>query len=637
MLPEELGQKVKAKYPQYAHIDDAELGRKIASKYPEYQIEEPAEQPSFARNFANDAGDIVGGAINAVRHPIETAKSMGKLALGEVGQFSRVIGMLPRGIPETESEQIAGQFNKEKLNELRHPIKSFYNKPISTTLDAMMVAEPFTGMVGKTAAKVPSTVAGNLEKSAATKVGKAQELTAKVLKPKNLGEAIDKGKLPPSITETPKHIKKVKNYQQLRDIFEKAKAGPMQKREDIYQLTKGPKDISQIDEALKLFDEQTTNPRVDPLEARKTRKVLERELTALKSESPQNLTDPKYLQTQKEFYQGKANALYKKAETGTITGNETAQLKTYAKLADGYKTKLESLDPRIEGLNREHQGLNQGQELAAEMAGKQMSADTPGRLEQFVNRVPFINRFLPFNEAKNIALDIANRGASLPSRTGKIENLMKVAERDKALARMLRGEKTPPPYEIPPLPPESSAGGVRPRGPRPGSGLISGPQTQPLSQLIGPPNPIPQVGPKRLPQTFFEGKGFSIRPTEFGGSPTPEITISGQKMLPAPENLYGQGWKTLTPEEQAIRRTPQILESLPEGPTPVFPRLQLPGEYSPIRPNVDAPPVRGTFPLDTNVGIEIPGPTPYQKGINTSILNRLLERAKIWPKKWYGE
>lgn len=32
----DLGRKIKAKYPEYSHIDDAELGRRIQAKYPEY-------------------------------------------------------------------------------------------------------------------------------------------------------------------------------------------------------------------------------------------------------------------------------------------------------------------------------------------------------------------------------------------------------------------------------------------------------------------------------------------------------------------------------------------------------------------------------------------------------------------------
>lgn len=32
----ELGQAVKAKYPQYAKVEDAQLGQSVAAKYPQY-------------------------------------------------------------------------------------------------------------------------------------------------------------------------------------------------------------------------------------------------------------------------------------------------------------------------------------------------------------------------------------------------------------------------------------------------------------------------------------------------------------------------------------------------------------------------------------------------------------------------
>jgi hypothetical protein len=46
---EALGDKVKAKYPDYAKIESGELGRRVASKYPEYAalIKQPAPQPSL--------------------------------------------------------------------------------------------------------------------------------------------------------------------------------------------------------------------------------------------------------------------------------------------------------------------------------------------------------------------------------------------------------------------------------------------------------------------------------------------------------------------------------------------------------------------------------------------------------------
>ena len=37
MTIEEFGQKIKAKYPEYQDITDADLGQKVLAKYPEYK------------------------------------------------------------------------------------------------------------------------------------------------------------------------------------------------------------------------------------------------------------------------------------------------------------------------------------------------------------------------------------------------------------------------------------------------------------------------------------------------------------------------------------------------------------------------------------------------------------------------
>lgn len=45
MTIEELGQKVKAKYPEYAQMDDADIGKRVATKYPEYQAQIDVDKP----------------------------------------------------------------------------------------------------------------------------------------------------------------------------------------------------------------------------------------------------------------------------------------------------------------------------------------------------------------------------------------------------------------------------------------------------------------------------------------------------------------------------------------------------------------------------------------------------------------
>lgn len=84
----DLGQKVKAKYPQYANIDDAELGRKVKAKYPgAYQefTDTPTQGPvGAAINVAAQATDKTLGAASRFLFG-STAKAAGGTIAGGIG------------------------------------------------------------------------------------------------------------------------------------------------------------------------------------------------------------------------------------------------------------------------------------------------------------------------------------------------------------------------------------------------------------------------------------------------------------------------------------------------------------------------------------------------------------------------
>src|SRR5262245_1450068 len=87
----ELGRRVKAKYPQYANIDDAELGRRIKAKYPQYAAftDMPtAPPPSSAENVA------IGGERGYYSGLEEPATSlMGALGAATHGNFTPLLEM----------------------------------------------------------------------------------------------------------------------------------------------------------------------------------------------------------------------------------------------------------------------------------------------------------------------------------------------------------------------------------------------------------------------------------------------------------------------------------------------------------------------------------------------------------------
>lgn len=67
MTPEEFAQKIKAKYPQYGNIPDAELAQKMVAKYPQYrsQIKQaPTTKQPLANRTANALG--LGGVVDTL-------------------------------------------------------------------------------------------------------------------------------------------------------------------------------------------------------------------------------------------------------------------------------------------------------------------------------------------------------------------------------------------------------------------------------------------------------------------------------------------------------------------------------------------------------------------------------------------
>jgi len=86
MTYEELGQKVKAKYPDYASISDADLGKRVAAKYPEYQsqIKEGSAFQTF-KNVAESVNQVpknlLIGQIKGLGSTLAGAASLGEKGL----------------------------------------------------------------------------------------------------------------------------------------------------------------------------------------------------------------------------------------------------------------------------------------------------------------------------------------------------------------------------------------------------------------------------------------------------------------------------------------------------------------------------------------------------------------------------
>ena len=91
----------------------------------------------FLGNALNDAGDIASGVYNMVRHPIDTATGLGKLAVGGSAAIQKKLGLLDRDVPiegESSARKLAAPFVEAYRNPGGIPgqlAEYGYNKPVS--------------------------------------------------------------------------------------------------------------------------------------------------------------------------------------------------------------------------------------------------------------------------------------------------------------------------------------------------------------------------------------------------------------------------------------------------------------------------------------------------------------------------
>lgn len=167
MTYEEIGSKTKLKYPQYSGMSDLEVGQKVATKYPQYQSQVTPTQPQtqkktiggFLGNVAKSGVENVKQVGSAILSPVQTAKNIGKLALGTV-QLA-----IPGEQGQEDVARGVGQFYKERYGGLKNIGETLYNDPVGALLDVSTVA----GGVGAAAklgkfGKV-AEVAGTIEKA----------------------------------------------------------------------------------------------------------------------------------------------------------------------------------------------------------------------------------------------------------------------------------------------------------------------------------------------------------------------------------------------------------------------------------------------------------------------------------------
>jgi len=93
MKPEEVGKRVKAKYPQYQNISDEEVGKLTIAKYPQYgeqQVKPQNKALNLASRVLSAPSDILGGMMKGGREYMTgdyQAPNLGKIGDLELGKL----------------------------------------------------------------------------------------------------------------------------------------------------------------------------------------------------------------------------------------------------------------------------------------------------------------------------------------------------------------------------------------------------------------------------------------------------------------------------------------------------------------------------------------------------------------------
>lgn len=172
----EFAQSIKQKYPQYADKDDIQLAQAMLSKYPQYaekvavpQETKPSQSKSvsgFLSNIVGDAGNVLSGLANIVRHPVDTVTGIAKAGYGELRKLDtiptvgltatpglRLIDLLMPDSIKQQADQAASRLNETYAEKIKHPIETVYNEPVSTALDVATLFEgggsAITGLASK--------------------------------------------------------------------------------------------------------------------------------------------------------------------------------------------------------------------------------------------------------------------------------------------------------------------------------------------------------------------------------------------------------------------------------------------------------------------------------------------------------
>lgn len=269
---------------------------------------------------------------------------------------------------------------------------------------------------------------------ALSKASKAERLTEQLLKPeqKEFAKQIRHGDTTLAVKEASKVIKKTKDYTGVTRQLEESKKIPMQERQSIYERSATEPEFSQLNPILEESKISFKSGQADR-EGTVLNKMWENELNWLKSQKPEDLANPDFIQARKEYHQAQAAPFYEAVQKGADPTRINPRLKGFDKLAEGYQSKLSALAEEVEPLNLQFKGRKEASERASTLAAIERGAEPHGISQELVNAI----RPTPENFIATMLRQLLRQ--TVKGRTKGIEKASRSSRRSGSLADLLEG------------------------------------------------------------------------------------------------------------------------------------------------------------------------------------------------------
>ena len=306
----------------------------------------PEDSSTLTRYIVGTPNSILGLGQDIATDPVGMAVG----AIGGLGM--RALGKVPfRGVT------IGARASNIPLS--MNPIKSFKRLTASRPEQIGIQQENIARGVKSTMKLLPPD-----EKELAKAVRSTSRL------PDNRQRIIAQSEKLPSVSESMKVIKKTGSADELTSQLTSELDRALEARKAIYAKGNLTKDRGQHDEAFKYLKEVRKGPYKDT-QMKAVEGALDRDIKVL-NEAEGSMQPDEYvnfLQKQKEFYAKNAKEIFDAVKAGADP-TLNVEKEMYAKLAQGYKNKLEKIDKMVGPLNRKIQGLMKGSESSSTIASK---------------------------------------------------------------------------------------------------------------------------------------------------------------------------------------------------------------------------------------------------------------------------